>query len=51
MNALINLVLAIVLNFLSNGTDHPDVAQLKLNHAVKEVKTKVINWKTLGLII
>ncbi|MGY8932888.1 MAG: hypothetical protein ACKVIM_01820 [Flavobacteriales bacterium] len=36
MNALINLVLAIVLNFLSNGTNHPDL----INHAVKEDKNQ-----------
>jgi hypothetical protein len=40
MNALINLVLAIVLNFLSNGTNQPDLTQLKLNHAAKEDKNQ-----------
>ena len=40
MNVLINLVLAIVLNFLSNGTNHPCLTQLKFNHSVKEDKNQ-----------
>tara|TARA_B100000809_G_scaffold162008_1_gene159311 strand:+ start:12139 stop:12324 length:186 start_codon:yes stop_codon:yes gene_type:complete len=40
MNTLINLVLAIVLNFLSNGTNQPDLAQFTFNHSVKEAKNQ-----------
>ena len=40
MNALINLVLAIVLNFLSNGTNHPDLTQFTFNQSVNETRNQ-----------
>ena len=40
MNTLINLVLAIVLNFLSNGTNHQDLTQFTFNQSVKEARNQ-----------
>ena len=40
MNALINLVLALVLNFLSYGTNHPDVAQVTYKNALQVTEKK-----------
>lgn len=38
MNALINLVLSIVLNFLSYGTNQADIAQVTMYQSVQEFK-------------
>ena len=40
MNALINLVLAIVLNFLSNGINQPDLTQFTFNQSVNETRNQ-----------
>ncbi len=40
MNSLINLVLAVVLNFLSNGINQPNIAQVTFNQNVKDAKNQ-----------
>ena len=47
MNALINLVLAIVLNFLSNGTNVQDLTKHKLNHPIKKNNSQIYQLEDL----
>ena len=47
MNALPYLVLVIVLNSLSNGTNDPYLTQHKFNHGIKENKNQTYQLKDL----
>ena len=47
MNALINLVLVIVLNFISNVTSNPVLTQYKFNHFVKKNKNQIYQLEDL----